>query len=145
MNRNRGLRYLCSAVTLIVVLCGMVSAQDHPTRGTIDVPFDFYISGNKLPAGQYSLDVIAPTYVMLRSKDGRVAQDLYFLQIAVPDKNPASKVVFAERDGKYYFSQVWSWLGKSQLSSFNPDPGDQTRDVPLKPAGKDTGKPAKAQ
>ena len=142
MNRNHGWRCLGFAAALMVAWCGVVSAQDHPTRGSIDVPFDFYISGNKLPAGEYSLDLIAPTYVMLRSKDGKTAQDLYFLQIAVPGKDPASKVVFAQRDGKYYFSQVWSWVGKSQLSSFNPQPGDQTRDVPLKPAGKNTAKPA---
>ena len=137
MNRNHGLRYLPWAVMLIVTLCGMVSAQDHPTRGVINVPFDFYISGNKLPAGQYSLYLIAPTYVMLRSKDGKVAQDLYFLQTAVAGKDPVAKVIFALRDGKYYFSQVWSWMGKAQLSSFNPQPGDQTRDVPLNPAAKD--------
>jgi hypothetical protein len=131
--KRHGAKCLGLALILMVALPGLLSAQDHPTRGLIDVPFDFYISGNKLPAGQYSLELIAPTYVMLRSADGKVAQDLYFLQIAVPGNNPTSKVIFAQRDGKYYFSQVWSWLGKSQLSSFNPQTGDQTRDVPLKP------------
>ena len=143
MNRSRKLRYLGLALILVVALPAMLSAQGQPpTRGVIDVPFDFYISGNKLPAGQYSLDVIAPTYVMLRSKDGKVAQDLYFLQTAVPGKNPTSKVVFDLRDGKYYFSQVWSWFGKAQLSSFTPQAGDQTRDIPLKPAEKESAKPA---
>jgi hypothetical protein len=91
-----------------VVLPGLLAAQSQPTRGTIDVPFDFYISGEKLPAGQYTLDRIIPTYVMLRSKDGKVQQDLYFIQTAVPVKNPPLKVIFALRDGKYYFAEVWS-------------------------------------
>jgi len=143
MNRNRGMRCLSLAVILALILPGLLLAQDHPpTRGVIDVPFDFYISGNKLPAGQYSLDLIAPTYVMLRSKDGKVAQDLYFLQTAVAGKDPTSKVIFALRDGKYYFSQVWSWFGKAQLSSFTPQSGDQTKDVPLAPAPQEKAKPA---
>ena len=145
MNRGQELKWLGLAMVLVVVVSGLLSAQDHPTRGTMDVPFDFYISGNKLPAGQYSLDLIAPTYVMLRSKDGKVAQDLYFLQTAVAGKNPTAKVVFALRDGKYYFSQVWSWMGTAQLSSFNPQPSDQTRDIPLKPAGNVMAKPAGKQ
>jgi hypothetical protein len=99
MNDSRGLRCLCYAVSLIMVLPVLLGAQSQPTRGTIDVPFDFYISGEKLPAGQYTLDRIAPTYVMLRSKDGKVQQDLYFIEMAVPVKNRPLKVIFALRDG----------------------------------------------
>lgn len=141
MNRTRGLKYCGFMVGLILLLAGMAPAQSKPTQGMIDVPFDFYISGMKLPAGQYLLDRVAPTYVLLRSKDGSVQQDLYLLQIAVPAKNPPLKVVFALRDGKYYFSEIWSWYGKSQLSSFTPQRGDQMKDVPLQAAQKDVAKP----
>jgi hypothetical protein len=134
MDDSRALRCLYYAVTLIVVLPGLLAAQSKPTRGTIDVPFDFYISGEKLPAGQYTLDRIVPSYVMLRSKDGKVQRDLYFIQTAVPVKNSPLKVIFALRDGKYYFAEVWSWYGKSQLSSFTPSARDQAKDVPLKAA-----------
>jgi hypothetical protein len=73
---------------------------------------------------------------MLRSKDGKVQQDLYFMQSASPGKNPPSKIVFAVRNGKYYFAEVWSYFGKAQLTSFNPQAGDQTKDVPLHPVEK---------
>jgi hypothetical protein len=134
MNRSGLLR--CSSVLLVVVvMCGSLFAE-FPPPATADIPFDFYISGVKLPAGQYTLSIIAPTYVLLRSKDGKVEQDLYFMQSASPGKNPPFKIVFAQRDGKYYFSEVWSILGTSQLTSFNPQPGDKTKDVPLKPVEK---------
>ncbi len=134
MNDNRALRCLCFALILIMILPGLLAAQSKPTRGIIDVPFDFYISGEKLPAGQYTLDRIIPTYGMLRSKDGKVQQELYFIQTAVPVKDSPLKVVFALRDGKYYFAEIWSWYGKSNLSSFTPNASDQTKDVPLKAA-----------
>ena len=134
MNDSRALRCLCFAVTLIMALPGLLAGQSQPTRGTTDVPFDFYISGEKFPAGEYTLDRIIPTYVMLRSKDGKVQQELYFVQTDVPVKNSPLKVIFALRDGKYYFAEVWSWYGKSRLSSFTPSAGDQTKDVPLKAA-----------
>ena len=134
MNDSRALRCLCFAVILIMVLPGLLAAQSQPTRGTIDVPFDFYISGEKLLAGQYTLDRIVASYVMLRSKDGKVERDLYFIQTRVTGKNPPLKVIFALRDGKYYFAEVWSWYGKSQLSSFTPSASDEAKDVPLKAA-----------
>ena len=134
MNHSRALRYLCFAVTLIMFLPGLLTAQSKPTRATIDVPFDFYISGVKLPAGQYTLDRIASAYGTLRSKDGKVQQDLYFIQTAVPVADPPLKVMFALREGKYYFAGISSWYGTSQLNSFTPSPSDKIKDVPMKAA-----------
>ena len=116
-------------------------SQDHPNRGTVDVPFDFYVAGDKLPAGEYTLDVVASTYVTLRSKDGKRQQDLYFLQTAWPEKDPELKVVFALRDGKCYFAGVSTWNGKAQLTSFTPMAGDQNKDVPIKPVKRDVARP----
>ena len=138
MNRSRSLKYF--SVLLLVALVCLPLFAELPPPATADIPFDFYISGVKLPAGQYTLSIVAPTYVLLRSKDGKVEQDLYFMQSASPGKNPPFKIVFAERDGKDYFSQVWSILGTSQLTSFNPMAGDKTKDVPLKPVEKGMAK-----
>jgi hypothetical protein len=140
MNRNRWLAH-SSLFLFAVLMCCAAFAQDSPRTGTADIPFDFYIAGNKLPAGQYTLNIIAPTYVLLRSKDGKTQQDLYFLQTASPEKNQPSKVVFALRGGKYYFAGVWSYLGKAQLTSFTTRPGDQSKDVPLIAGEKTVAKP----
>ena len=75
-------RQYIHACCLIVFLCSVMVAQDHPSRGTMDVPFDFYVAGNNLPAGEYTLEIVVPTYVTLRSKDGKRQQDLYFMQTA---------------------------------------------------------------
>ena len=60
MNRNRWLAY--SSLLLIALLMGCAAfAQESPRTGTAGIPFDFYIGGNKLPADQYTLNIIAPT------------------------------------------------------------------------------------
>jgi hypothetical protein len=141
MNRNRWLSRTLVFTGLLTMTCCSVLAQDGPRSGTADIPFDFYIAGNKLPAGHYALDVIAPTYVTIRSQDGKVQQDLYFLQSSVPTKNMPTQIVFVARDNKYYFSEVWSWYGKSQLTSFNAKAGEKTRAVPLKAVEKIVAKP----
>jgi hypothetical protein len=141
MNRNRWLSQTLVFTGLLAMTCCLALAQDGPRSGTADIPFDFYIAGNKLPAGHYALDVIAPTYVTIRSQDGKVQQDLYFLQSSVPTKNMPTQIVFVARDNKYYFSEVWSWYGKSQLTSFNAKAGEKTRAVPLKAVEKIVAKP----
>ncbi|MGC2109176.1 MAG: hypothetical protein WA655_06635 [Candidatus Korobacteraceae bacterium] len=134
--------YSIVSCCLTLLFCSLASAQDHPRSGTADIPFDFYVSGTKMLAGQYTLDIVAPTYVTLRSQDGKQQQQLYFIQTAAPGKNTVAKIIFNLRDGKYYFSQVWSWFGKAQLTSFTPKATDQTKDVALKPLEKDVAKPA---
>lgn len=134
MNPRRWLRSRYFVICCwLVILSSFGSAQNHPRRATVNVPFDFYIAGDKFPAGPYSLEIIAPTYVMLRSADGKLQQALYFLQTAAGGKEITPKVRFALREGKHYFSEVWSWYGKSQLTSFPSQAGDQLTDVPLTP------------
>jgi hypothetical protein len=125
---------------LLLLTCSALAQQ--PLRsGTADIPFDFYIAGNQMPAGHYTLDLVAPTYVTIRSQDGKVQQDLYVLQSAIASKNMPTQLVFAVRQGKYYFAEIWSSLGKSQLTSFNEQPNEKTKTVPLTIAEKTVAKP----
>lgn len=142
MSQYRWLLRTCIVSCFLIAFgCCLAQAQRPLRSGTADIPFDFYIAGNKLAAGHYTLELIAPTYVTIRSQDGKVQQDLYFLQSAVATKGMPTQLVFAIRDGKYYFAEIWSSLGKSQLTSFAAKPGDQTKDVPLTITEKTVAKP----
>jgi hypothetical protein len=60
MNRTRWLAQF--SLFLFAILMGCAAfAQESPRTGTAGIPFDFYIGGNKLPADQYTLNIIAPT------------------------------------------------------------------------------------
>jgi hypothetical protein len=141
MNQFRVTSRLILACSFILLLTCSALAQTPLRSGTADIPFDFYIEGNKLPAGHYTLDLVAPTYVTIRSRDGKIQQDLYVLQAAIAGKNMPTQLVFAVRDGKYYFAEIWSSLGKSQLTSFNEKPDEKTKAVPLTITEKTVAKP----
>ncbi len=144
MIRNRWLVVSSISVGLFLALAAsMAWAQNekHPRGGSANIPFDFYIAGNKLPAGDYNFDLIAPTYVLMRSQDGKVQQDLYFLQQSVANKNTPSEITFAVRDGKCYFAEMSGWFGKTQLTSFTAQSGDTRKTVPLKGVEKIVAKP----
>jgi hypothetical protein len=141
MNRFRPMSCPILACSLILVMTCAALAQTPLRSGTADIPFDFYIAGNKLSAGHYTLDLVAPTYVTIRSQDGKVQQDIYLLQSAIATENMPTQIVFAVRDGKYYFAEIWSSLGKSQLTSFNEKPNEKTKAVPLTIVEKTVAKP----
>lgn len=126
----------CIAATLCVV--GL--AQEQPRKGTVKIPFEFYVGPDKLPAGQYSIELISPTYAMLRSQDGKKQEDLYFMQIGEPAKNPEPKMVFATRDGRHLLAEVWGWFGGAQYTDFTAQPKDQVQSIPIQVKG--AAKPA---
>ncbi len=142
MGTDRRLPRIWIVTCLVAIFSScFVQAQQPLRSGTANIPFDFYIAGNKLPAGNYTLDLVAPTYVTIRSRDGKIQQDLYVLQAAIAGKNMPTQLVFAVRDGKYYFAEIWSSLGKSQLTSFNEKPDEKTKTVPLTITEKTVAKP----
>ena len=132
---------IASCVTL--VFCTLVTAQNDPHRGKINVPFEFYIGGVGFPAGQYILEAASPAYGKLRSIDGKNEQRLYFVQKSekeqveyfAPDGIPVKRpmVIFAKRYNKYYFSAVWSWFGLMQFTGFSSHPYDETKQVLITP------------
>ena len=104
MNRKRWLSrtlVLNGFLAIADLLCG-ARTRRLLAAGPPIFHLSFYIAGNKLPAGHYTLDMIAPTYVTIRSQDGKVQQDLYFLQSSVPAKNMPTQILFVARDNKYY-------------------------------------------
>ena len=76
---------------IAAALCVVGLAQEQPRKGTVKIPFEFYVGPDKLPAGQYSIELISPTYAMLRSQDGKKQEDLVFHANGEPAKNPSRK------------------------------------------------------
>ena len=131
MKQKNGPLFCIAVGCLVVTLCAIGSGQDQPHRGKFSVPFEFDVGGTKLPAGEYVLEAVSSSYGTLRSTDGKTEQTMYFVQTGVPEKNP--RVIFAVRNGKYFFSGVSVWIGKLQYTGFHPHEGDETKDVPITP------------
>ena len=123
-------------VCLIVSFCALAFAQTQPHKGSADIPFEFYVGSEKLPAGRYSIELVSPSYAMLRSQDGKKELALYFVQVGEPPKEPEMKLVFATRDQKHLLAEAWGWFGKAQYTGFDTKAGDQMQSVLIKPSQK---------
>jgi hypothetical protein len=100
------------------------------------IPFQFWIGDNPLPAGDYEIEhVVSSTLVLFRSKNGNAVQDAYMIplddSVVKPDQ---AKLVFRVQNGKHYLYAFWGVYGKRVLTfeSGRPTPAADIRlDVPV--------------
>jgi hypothetical protein len=98
---------------LLSVLGVLTTVSAHAQSGTrvnITIPFDFYVGGKALTAGQYEIGRASQASVdmlVLRSIGG--AEGLYFLTRTVQAGGPGeAKLVFRRYEDQYFLSEVWT-------------------------------------
>ena len=77
---------------------GNLSAQEHMVKANI--PFDFTVNNNVLPAGTYTISSLSPSAVQIRNVNGHVAE---LSLVQNDDKRSATPVLVFQRYGNQYF------------------------------------------
>jgi hypothetical protein len=104
---------VCAAFLLIVGVGAATAAAQSSINLVANIPFDFIIGGQTLPAGEYE---IRPTYwsdssVLMFRTNGAAAHALTRIEEPKAGKG-ANKLVFHRCGDKYFLSQVWGPDGK---------------------------------
>jgi len=111
MNRLR------SALFGLGLLLVASAAQAQTNAVKADIPFDFVVANQRMPAGEYV--VSSPSFgspaILIRSDDGKATA----VTIANPrvSANPSdkTKLVFRHLAGQYFLSQIWTEGNSSGL------------------------------
>ena len=119
----------------VLILTGQVTAQKK-TIAQAMIPFEFWIAGNCLPAGDYRIEEVeTTTYILFRSTDGKTVQDAYTLPLdGYPAKQSDAKLVFRIQNGKHYLYEGWGAYGRRVVTgeSVRPAPSGVNRaEVPI--------------
>jgi hypothetical protein len=127
-----GLMMLCS----VFCLCGTRVTGQQKQVAHATIPFQFWIGDNPLPAGDYEIEhVVSSTVVLFRDKDGNAAQEAYMTPIDEGTVKPdQAKLVFRVENGSHYLYAFWGIYGKRVLTfeSGRPTPpADSRLDVPV--------------
>jgi hypothetical protein len=108
--RKHPFTFITVLMCFVAVLSTTVSAQSvHLFE--IEIPFEFVLHGQTLPAGKYALERIdpaKPNVVMLRNTNRSVARLVLTQRIEKENPSAASYLVFLRREGKTYLFQVWT-------------------------------------
>jgi hypothetical protein len=126
------------AVVGLLVLSLLVR---HATAQTVmeahaRIPFEFWIEGNHLPAGNYQIEQIESIpYLLFLSTDGGVAAGAYTEVLdAKPVKDGDAELIFRIRDDKRYFYGGRGPYGEHVLrteSKLAAPTGDKRVEVPV--------------
>src|SRR5829696_1821437 len=105
------------AVMMIIAASVSANAQSLEYRLTANIPFDFSVSGEKLPAGKYwvrrARQGSGDTIVQISSTDGHA--NITRLTIPVITFNPTKNgsLVFHRYGDEYFLSEIWPAAGKT--------------------------------
>ena len=120
-------------LTLVLSFSGRVFAQKS-VAADATIPFAFDVRGEAFAAGDYVVNSSAPSFIFIRSKDGRHFKDVPTINYGDPVEKRDARLVFVKRNGKYVLHAVYSVLGKrivtpelAEQSSSDKD----TNEVPL--------------
>lgn len=93
-----------------ITFVASVNAQSTH-RIKVDVPFQFILNGQTLPAGRYVIertDAAKPNIVTLKKADGRIVRVVLTQRVERDKSTTAASLIFVQRKGKHYVFQVWN-------------------------------------
>jgi hypothetical protein len=75
----------------------------------VNIPFDFVAGNSKLPAGEYSVQVSAPTHtlILIARKDSTTSAFMNTNAAVSAEPQSQSKLIFNRYGDRYFLSQVW--------------------------------------
>jgi hypothetical protein len=118
------------AMILLILLCRPEVVQARVANFRADVPFEFVIGKQTLPAAAYVVQVLLGRHpgpedtgvVVLKTTDGRI----YRAEVTRVEsghhvmRSPVSKLLFTRFQGKQYLAQAWMAADAVELEFANP-------------------------
>lgn len=121
----------------LVVAAGVAVGQTAPsstTTITVQIPYDFWIVGTRLPAGEYTLSPVVDTVVLFHNAKTKAKEQASLMPTGEPGAPGDHKLVFVVHNGQHYLREIWDSNGRqivtSQLRLF-PGTGDTMTEVRL--------------
>ena len=101
---------LAASVVVLVTMTAVTTAQAQTPAFTANIPFDFHVSGERFPAGEYTVRCVNPSsdvrVLQLTKTDGK-AKVMLLTNGVVGQLNKKSSLVFNRYGNQYYFAQAW--------------------------------------
>ena len=98
-------------VAAIITAGASAQAQTLQYKLTVDIPFDFSVSGQKLPAGKYwvsrAQESIGDTVVQFQSTDLHSVANRFSVPIVTFKSKKRGQLVFHRYGDQYFLSEVW--------------------------------------
>ena len=99
---------MAGMMALTVMASTRVARAQEPL--VVNVPFDFVAGNTNLPAGEYSVQVWAPTHtlILISRRDSTTSAFIATNPAVASEPKTESKLIFNRYGDRYFLSQVWT-------------------------------------
>ena len=94
------------ALTLFAVL--MVPATQAQSIWKAEIPFDFAVGNNWLPAGEYQIKPTTEKVILIQSQDARSSALAMTIGGQAGKPSDVGKLVFNRYGDQYFLSKIWT-------------------------------------
>ena len=105
-------QFVKAVVVLSSLITSVASVNAQSTqRFKVDVPFQFFLNGQTLSAGTYTIERTNPAkphVLTLKRHDGSVVRVIITQRVERDTPSAESSLLFIRREGKHYLYQVWN-------------------------------------
>jgi hypothetical protein len=104
------MKYLRSALFTLGLLLAVSATQAQRVRVKADIPFDFAVGNQVLPAGEYQ---VIPTggslqTLLIRASESTDTAAVITFACSDAKRTDTTKLVFHVVGGRYFLSQIWT-------------------------------------
>ena len=105
--------FITAAVLAMAIIAAGVSAQAQTLqyRLTADIPFEFSLSDQKLPAGKYWIsrahETSGDTILQIKSAEGDAVVTRFSIPVVTFNLKKRGELIFHRYGDQYFLSEVW--------------------------------------
>ena len=129
-----GIFVIAFLVVAAGVAVGQTNGSGSTTTTTVQIPYDFWIVGTRLPAGDYTISPVVDTVVLFHNAKTKAKEQASLMPTGEAVAGGDHKLVFVVHNGQHYLREIWNADGRqivtSQLRLF-PATGDTVTEVRL--------------
>ena len=113
MKRTVAKGFITAALLAMAIIVAGVSAQAQSLqyRLTVDIPFEFSVTDQKLPAGKYEVsrahEASGDTVLQIRSTDGNAIATRFSIPVVTFKTKNRGELIFHRYGDQYFLSEVW--------------------------------------
>ena len=130
--------YSTFAMLCLALLMTFVSVQaQSASKLEVNIPFEFQIGNETLPAGEYTIKRLTQNSVLVRSLDGQ-RKAIARTPRAITGESVETareKLVFNQYGKKYFLSQVWMARGSDGRELYKSEAEQEVTDAQMVASG----------